>query len=95
MRTRRPLLRGAARNHPGASAGPRAPATQCETREYCVEGADLDRERIDEYVDRPLMLLTAPSPVIGHDKASAIAHKANDAGATVPAAMNGLTPRHA
>jgi fumarate hydratase, class II len=29
-------------------------------------------------VDRSLMLVTALSPVIGYDKASAIAHKAND-----------------
>lgn len=63
-----------------------APATQCEAREYCVEGVDLERERIDEYVDRSLMLLTAPSPVIGRDKASAIAHKANDEGTTLSAA---------
>ncbi|MET7435442.1 MULTISPECIES: hypothetical protein [Streptomyces] len=84
MRTRRPLLRGAARNRPGASARLRAPATQCEARG--VQGSDLDRERIGEYVDRSLMLLTAPSPVSGHDKTSAIAHKANDEGTALPAA---------
>ncbi|MEV5173683.1 hypothetical protein AB0L10_21930 [Streptomyces flaveolus] len=32
------------------------------------------------------MLLTALSPVSGHDKASAIAHKANDEGTTLPTA---------
>ena len=32
---------------------------------------------------RSLMLVTALSPVIGHDKASAIAHKANDEGLTL------------
>ncbi len=32
------------------------------------------------------MLLTAPSPVSGHDKTSAIAHKANDEGTALPAA---------
>jgi fumarate hydratase class II len=31
-------------------------------------------------VSRSLMLVTALSPVIGYDKASAIAHKANDEG---------------
>jgi fumarate hydratase class II len=31
----------------------------------------------DELVGRSLMLVTALSPVIGYDKASAIAHKAN------------------
>ncbi|MFJ8364228.1 class II fumarate hydratase [Streptomyces sp. NPDC093984] len=55
-------------------------------REYCVEGAELDRKRIDEYVDRSLMLVTALSPVIGYDKASAIAHRANDEGTTLRAA---------
>jgi fumarate hydratase class II len=34
------------------------------------------RKHIDEM--RSLMLVTALSPVIGYDKASAIAHKAND-----------------
>jgi fumarate hydratase, class II len=32
---------------------------------------------------RSLMLVTALSPVIGYDKASAIAHKANDEGLTL------------
>ncbi len=52
-------------------------------REYCIEGADLHREQIAQYVDRSLMLVTALSPVIGYDKASAIAHKANDDGSTL------------
>jgi fumarate hydratase class II len=47
-------------------------------RHFSVEGAQLNRQRIDEMVDRSLMLVTALSPVIGYDKASAIAHKAND-----------------
>jgi fumarate hydratase class II len=34
-------------------------------------------------VGRSLMLVTALSPVIGYDKASAIAHKANDDGLTL------------
>jgi hypothetical protein len=51
----------------------------CEKlRHFSVEGARLNRQRIDEMVDRSLMLVTALSPVIGYDKASAIAHKAND-----------------
>ncbi|GAA3368749.1 class II fumarate hydratase [Streptomyces sannanensis] len=52
-------------------------------REYCIEDADLNREQIDSYVNRSLMLVTALSPVIGYDKASAIAHKANDEGTTL------------
>ena len=52
-------------------------------REYCIEGIELHREQIDSFVDRSLMLVTALSPVIGYDKASAIAHKANDDGTTL------------
>jgi fumarate hydratase class II len=52
-------------------------------RHFSVEGTRLNRRRIDEMVDRSLMLVTALSPVIGYDKASAIAHKANDEGLTL------------
>ncbi|WP_281154051.1 class II fumarate hydratase [Streptomyces sp. HYC2] len=52
-------------------------------RQYCVEGARLNRDQIDRYVDRSLMLVTALSPVIGYDKASAIAHRADDEGTTL------------
>jgi fumarate hydratase class II len=47
-------------------------------RRFSVEGTKLNRPRIDEMLGRSLMLVTALSPVIGYDKASAIAHKAND-----------------
>ena len=51
----------------------------CEKlRTFSVEGARLNRKRIDETVGRSLMLVTALSPIIGYDKASAIAHAAND-----------------
>jgi fumarate hydratase class II len=51
----------------------------CEKlREFSIEGTRLNRKRIDEMVGRSLMLVTALSPVIGYDKASAIAHAAND-----------------
>jgi fumarate hydratase class II len=59
-------------------------ADACEKlRIYCIEGAELDRAQIDAFVGRSLMLVTALSPVIGYDKASAIAHKANDEGTTL------------
>ncbi|GAA0623470.1 class II fumarate hydratase [Kutzneria viridogrisea] len=59
-------------------------ADACEKlREYCVEGIELNREQIDGYVNRSLMLVTALSPAIGYDKASAIAHKAHDEGRTL------------
>ncbi|WP_316772481.1 class II fumarate hydratase [Streptomyces sasae] len=52
-------------------------------REYCIEGTELNQDQIDAYVDRSLMLVTALSPVIGYDKASAIAHKADDEDTTL------------
>jgi fumarate hydratase class II len=52
-------------------------------RQYCIEGTELNRGQIDSYVNRSLMLVTALSPVIGYDKASMIAHKANDEGTTL------------
>jgi fumarate hydratase class II len=52
-------------------------------RRFSVEGTDLDRSRIAELVDRSLMLVTALSPVIGYDKASAIAHGALARGTTL------------
>jgi fumarate hydratase class II len=52
-------------------------------RRFSVEGTRLHKKHIDEMVGRSLMLVTALSPVIGYDKASAIAHKANDADLTL------------
>ena len=52
-------------------------------RRFSVKGTRLNRARIEETVGRSLMLVTALSPVIGYDKASAIAHKANDDGLTL------------
>jgi fumarate hydratase class II len=45
-------------------------------RQYGIEGITLDVSRIEKYVGESLMLVTALSPVIGYDKASAIAHLA-------------------
>jgi fumarate hydratase class II len=47
-------------------------------RRYLIEGTELNVKKIQEYVDRSLMLVTALSPVIGYDKASRIAHYALD-----------------
>ncbi len=56
----------------------------CTTlREYCIEGTELDRDRIGQHVERSLMLVTALAPVIGYDRASAIAHRAQDDGSTL------------
>jgi fumarate hydratase, class II len=50
---------------------------------YCIEGIRLNKNQINEYVTRTLMLVTALSPVIGYDKASAIAHDADRTGRTL------------
>jgi fumarate hydratase class II len=50
---------------------------------FSVAGTQLDEQKISDYVGRSLMLVTALSPHIGYDKASAIAHKANDEGTTL------------
>jgi fumarate hydratase class II len=52
-------------------------------RRYSIEGITLDQSRIRKYVNESLMLVTALSPVIGYDKASAIAHKALDENKTL------------
>jgi fumarate hydratase class II len=52
-------------------------------RQYCIEGTELNRDQVATFVNRSLMLVTALSPVIGYDKASVIAHKANDEGTTL------------
>jgi fumarate hydratase, class II len=45
---------------------------------YLVEGIQLDRERIDHYVQNSLMLVTALSPKLGYDKAAHLAHTAHE-----------------
>jgi fumarate hydratase class II len=45
--------------------------------DHCVQGMELDRQRIDHYVNNSLMLVTALSPKIGYDKAAEIAKKAH------------------
>jgi fumarate hydratase class II len=47
-------------------------------RKFLVEGTEPNLQKINEYVERSLMLVTALSPVIGYDKASKIAHYAAD-----------------
>src|SRR5215510_13794282 len=47
-------------------------------RKFLVEGTKPNLKKINQYVEESLMLVTALSPVIGYDKASKIAHYAND-----------------
>jgi fumarate hydratase, class II len=59
----------------------------CENfRKFLVEGTKPNLKKINEYVERSLMLVTALSPVIGYDKASKIAHYAMDNDLTLKAA---------
>jgi fumarate hydratase, class II len=45
-------------------------------RKFLIEGTQPNRQKIGEYVERSLMLVTALAPVIGYDKASKIVHHA-------------------
>ena len=45
-------------------------------RTFLVEGTRPNRKKINEYVERSLMLVPALAPMIGYDKASKIAHHA-------------------
>jgi len=55
-------------------------------RKFLVEGTKPNLKKINEYVERSLMLVTALSPVIGYDKASKIAHYAMDNDVTLKTA---------
>lgn len=45
---------------------------------FLLKGTKPNKQKIDQYLNRSLMLVTALSPVIGYDKASTLAHYAND-----------------
>jgi fumarate hydratase class II len=55
-------------------------------RKFLVEGTKPNLKKINECVERSLMLVTALSPVIGYDKASKIAHYALENDLTLKAA---------
>jgi fumarate hydratase class II len=55
-------------------------------RTFLVEGTKPNLKKINEYVERSLMLVTALAPVIGYDKASKIAHHAMENDLTLKAA---------
>jgi fumarate hydratase, class II len=55
-------------------------------RKFLVEGTKPNLKKIEEYVERSLMLVTALAPVIGYDRASKIAHYAIDNDMTLRAA---------
>ena len=52
-------------------------ADACDSfREHCIDGLELDRERVDSLMHKSLMLVTALNRKIGYDKASKVAKKA-------------------
>jgi len=50
---------------------------------HCARGIEPDRARIEELVQRSLMLVTALNPHIGYDKAAKIAKRAHQSGSTL------------
>ncbi|MBB4349369.1 class II fumarate hydratase [Aliirhizobium cellulosilyticum] len=59
-------------------------ADGCEKfRTYSVDGTEIDRKRIQSYLDNNLMLVTALSPVIGYQNAAHIAEDATSRGSTL------------
>jgi fumarate hydratase class II len=56
----------------------------------CVSGIEPNRDRIAEFVDRSLMLVTALNPKIGYDNAAKVAKKAHAEGITLKEAAVGL-----
>ena len=66
-------------------------------REKLIEGLQPDRERCAALVERSLAMCTSLAPVIGYDKAAAIAKQAHKEGRTVREValeVSGLDPKH-
>jgi len=49
----------------------------------CVRGLQVDRERAASMIERSMAMVTALAPVIGYDKAAAVAKEAHQSGRTV------------
>lgn len=56
----------------------------------CIQGLLVDEERVEELMNKSLMLVTALNPVIGYDKAALIAKKAHSEGTTLKQAAISL-----
>jgi fumarate hydratase class II len=57
---------------------------------YCVDGIVANREKIRQYLESSLMLVTALSPHIGYDKAAKVAKYAHEKGITLRQACEQL-----
>src|SRR5262249_36320959 len=54
-------------------------ADMCDhLREFMIDGAELSEPKLKKNIERSVMMVTALSPIIGYDKASAISHYAID-----------------
>ena len=51
--------------------------------EKCIDGIEADEQRCDELIERSLALVTSLVPLIGYDKAAAIAKEAMESGRTI------------
>ena len=51
--------------------------------DHCINGMELDYQRIEQHVRNSLMLVTALNPKIGYDKAAEIAKKAHHEGTSL------------
>ncbi len=58
--------------------------------EHCVRGITANRERIEELMERSLMLVTALTPHIGYDRAAEIAKRAHHDGSSLKQAALAL-----
>jgi fumarate hydratase class II len=66
-------------------------ADACDSfRENCLEGLEVDRERVDDLMHRSLMLVTALNRHIGYDKAAKVAKKAYEEGTTLVDSITSL-----
>jgi len=49
----------------------------------CITDLDVDVERTASMIEKSMAMVTALAPVIGYDKAAAVAHEAHESGRTV------------
>jgi len=58
--------------------------------EHCVKDLQVNRDKVNFYMEQSLMLVTALSPLIGYDKASQVAKKAHHEGTSLKEACMAL-----
>jgi fumarate hydratase class II len=66
-------------------------ADACDSfRTKCIDGLELDRERVDKLMRQSLMLVTALNRHIGDDNAAKVAKKAYEDGSTLREVVTAL-----